>query len=262
MIAAEPLNALAPEIDSEDDDSPDGTRIASSTHATLRLWVVESGREVLAGEGHEGHLGRIAFSPDSTLIATPGSDGTIKLWKSGHYEELIPLNRHKENVTRVSFGSQGKRIYSESQNEKLVWDVATRRVIPDAKWDPPSEPVVVSPDGRWLLASQIDKVVLVDLEFKNSPGEKLYRAHKATFDSWWHQVQANEAVAKEDWYAAAFHFALLVKHAADQSKFRDELQTAYQKLVDQFQKDDRSLGAVLPALVKESLGISGGTDGR
>jgi eukaryotic-like serine/threonine-protein kinase len=241
--------------------SPDGTRIASSTHATLRLWVVDSGREVLAGEGHEGYLGRIAFSPDGTLIATPGSDGTIKLWKSGHYEESILLNRHKENITKVSFGLQGKRIYSESQNEKLVWDVATRSVISDAKWDPPAEPVVLSSDGRWLVASQIDKVVLIDLEYKNSPDEKVYRAHKATFDSWWHQVQANDAVAKEDWYAAAFHFALLVKHPSDQSKFRDDLQTAYQKLVDQFEKDDRSLAAVLPAIVRESLGISRGTDG-
>ena len=240
--------------------SPDGTRIASSTHATLRLWVVGSGREVLAGEGHEGHLGRIAFSPDGTIIATPGSDGTLKLWKAGRYQESIVLNRHKENVTRVSFGSQGKRIYSESQNEKLVWDVATRSVISDAKWDPPSDPVPVSSDGRWLVASQIEKIVLVDLEFKNSPDEKIYRAHKASFDSLWHQVQAKEAVAKEDRYAAAFHFALLVRHASDQSKFRDDLQTAYQKLVDQFEKDDRSVAAFLPEIVKESLRISGGTD--
>lgn len=240
--------------------SPDGTRIASSTHATLRLWAVESGREVLAGEGHEGHLGRIALSPDGTLIATPGSDGTIKLWKSGHYQESFFLNRHKENVTRVSFGSQEKRIYSESQNEKLVWDVATRSVIPDAKWDPPSDPVQVSLDGRWLVASQIDRVVLVDLEFKNSPDEKIYRLHKASFDSWWHQVQANEAVANEDWYAAAFHFALLVMHPSAQSNFRDDLQNAYQRLVDQFEKDDRSAAAILPAIVKESLRISGATE--
>ena len=240
--------------------SPDGTRIASSTHATLRLWVVGTGREVLAGDGHEGHLGRIAFSPDGTLIATPGYDGTIKLWKSGHYQESIPLSRHKETVTRVSFGSQGKRIYSESQNEKLVWDVATRSVIEDAQWDPPSDPVQVSPDGRWLVASQFDKVVVVDQQFKNSPDEKIYRAHKASFDTWWHQVQANQAVTKEDWYAAAFHFALLVKHASDPSNFRDDLQAAYQKLVDQYAKEDRSLAACLPIIVKQSLSISGDTD--
>lgn len=238
--------------------SPDGTRVASSTHATLRLWDVNSGRELLAGEGHAEHINRIAFSPDGSLIATPGADGTLKLWKASRYTESTVLSQHKELVTRVTFGSNGKRIYSESQNEKLVWDVASRNLIPGAKWDPPTEPIHVSSDGRWIVAAQIDKVLLVDQEFKNTPDEKLFRAHKASFDSKWHQSQANTAVATEDWFAAAFQFALLVKHDPDQKEFRDELQANYQKLVDQLRNDDRDVAALLPAIVEESLRISGG----
>ena len=238
--------------------SPDGTRIASSTHATLRLWDVGSGREVLAGEGHREHIGRIAFSPDGTLIATPGADGTLKLWKAGHYQESTILSRHKENVTRVSFGSQGKRIYSESQNEKLVWDVATQSLIPDAKWDPPADPVPVSSDGRWLVASQIDKVVLIDLEYKNAPDEKVYRAAKAQFDPFWHQELATAATSAKNWYAATFHFALLLKHDPDQASFYDGLQSSYQELKSQFEQTELDLMPHLALVVQESLKLPRG----
>ncbi len=242
--------------------SPDGSRIASSTHATLRLWVVGSGREVLAGEGHEGHLGRIAFSPDGTLIATPGSDGTIKLWKAGHYQESTVLSLHKENVTRVSFGSQSKRIYSESQNEKRVWDVATRSLLPDAKWDPPSDPVPLSSDGRWLVASQIDKVLLIDLEYKNTPDEKVYRAAKARFDLVWHQLQATAAAKAKNWYAATFHFALLVRKNPDQAAYRDGLQSSFAELESQFEQEGRDLDLHLAIIVKEALRLPLGNEMR
>ena len=240
--------------------SPDGTRIASSTHATLRVWGVGSGREVLAGEGHEGHLGRIAFSPDGTLIATPGSDGRIKLWKAGNYQESIVLSLHKENVTSVSFGSQGRRIYSESQNEKRVWDVATRSLVPDAKWEPPSDPVPLSSDGRWLVTSQIDKVVLVDLEYKNTPDEKVYRAAKAEFDPVWHQEQATVVTTAKNWYAATFHFALLMKNDPGQAAFYDGLHLSFQNLASQFELEGRDIELHLATVVKESLKLPRGNE--
>ena len=238
--------------------SPDGTRIASTTHATLRLWDVESGREVLAGNGHAEHINRIAFSPDGTLIATPGADGTLKLWKAGNYQESTVLSRHKENVIGVSFGSQGKRIYSESQNEKLVWDVATLSVIPGANWEPPSEPIPVSSDGRWLVISQIDKVVVVDLEFKNTPDEKTFRLAKAAFDPFWHQEQATDATKEQNWYAAVFQYALLMKYDPDQSSYYDGLHSCFQKLESEFEQNELDLEPFLIFVVKESLKLPRG----
>ncbi len=168
------------------------------------------------------------------------------------------MSRHKENVIWVSFGSQGKRIYAESQNEKLVWDVATRSLIPGANWEPPPEPIPVSSDGRWLITSQIDKVVLVDLETKNLPYEKAYWMAKARLDPPWHQSQAIAATKAENWYAATFYFALLIKYDPEKAAFHDGLQLSFKKLKSQFEQQELDVEPYLALVVKESLQLPRG----
>ena len=44
------------------------------------LWDVESGENIAAFRGHPTDIQSLAFSPDSTLLASGGFDGTILLW--------------------------------------------------------------------------------------------------------------------------------------------------------------------------------------
>jgi eukaryotic-like serine/threonine-protein kinase len=241
--------------------SPNGQRLATvSLDRMLKLWDIKSGRELATISRKNVEVLRVAFAPDNETIAAACIDHHIHLWPAWHDQEVTHLAGHTNSVGTVTFSNDGKRIFSESPSERLVWDVATGLPEANAKWEPPAEQKQVSPDGRWFVSSEFNHILLVDREYRNTPHEKAYRAAKARFEPEWHQVQANEAVAKEDWYAAAFHFALLVKRASDQSKFRDDLQTAYQKFFAQFEKDHRALTAFLPAIVKEFLNISGGTD--
>jgi WD40 repeat protein/serine/threonine protein kinase len=242
--------------------SPDGKRFAAcGTDHSVHLFETLSGQEIMTFFPGKDGVESVAFSPDGTrLAAAVAGIGNIRIWDAPQKHETAILSEHTDTVTSVTFSLDGSRIYSASENEKRVWNVATRETIPDAMWAPPEVITHTCPDGRWFVTTESNNVVLVDLEYKNTPDERARRKSKASFDSFWHQVQADEAVAKEDWYAAAFHFALLVKHVSDQSKFRDDLQNAYQKLVDRFEKDDRSVAAFLPAIVKESLSMSGGKD--
>ena len=95
--------------------------------------------------------------------------------------------------------------------------------------------------------------MLVDLEYKNTPDERARRKTKASFDSFWHLEQATDATTAKKWYAAVFHYALLMQHDPDQASFYDGLQSSFEKLKSQFEQEERDLEPHLATVVQEAL---------
>lgn len=63
--------------------SPDGKLALSggSDDGTMRLWDVETGRELVRYTGHAGRVWCVAFSPDGKLALSGGADTSIRLWE-------------------------------------------------------------------------------------------------------------------------------------------------------------------------------------
>ena len=58
--------------------SPDGKRIVSgSVDRTLRLWDVETAKELATFQGHTGHLTACVFSPSGERILLGDSSGNV-----------------------------------------------------------------------------------------------------------------------------------------------------------------------------------------
>lgn len=223
--------------------SPDGKRIATvGSDKALKLFDAFSGQEIM--HLNVGYSRRVAYSADGARLAVILNTGRVRIFDAPQKQETTILSGHTDTVTSVTFSPDGLRIYSESELEKLVWDIATLRKIQDASWEPPSVTTLTSPDGRWYVTFESKNIVLVDREFKNAPDEKAWRGAKASFDPFWHQIQANATTMADNWYAAAFHYAWLLKHEPDSLAHYLGLQSSYRRLAARDQAAVEALSRV------------------
>jgi WD40 repeat protein len=61
---------------------------------TVKLWSVESQKEVTTLQGHRDCVYSIAFSPDGKYLASSSSDYTVKLWSIESQKEVTTLKGH------------------------------------------------------------------------------------------------------------------------------------------------------------------------
>ncbi len=111
--------------------SPDGKWIVSSSYNnTVRIWDVETGEEILKLEGHTSCVYFVAFSPDGKRVVSASDDRTVRIWDVETGEEILSLMGHTAYVSSAVFSPDGKRVVSASaDNTVLIWDVETGKEI-------------------------------------------------------------------------------------------------------------------------------------
>ena len=100
--------------------------------------------------------------------------------------------------------------------------------------------------------------MLVDLQYKDTQWEKAFRAAKASFNPWWHRIQAKKVVEFKKWFSAIFHYSQLLKNDPEQSEYFDGLHLSHKKLVAKYKADRRGFELHLPEAVQDVLQLSPG----
>lgn len=72
--------------------SPNGKILASAGGGTIRLWEVETGRELRVFSGHNGAVYSVSFSPDGKWLASGGYDLIVRIWEVETGREVAKLS--------------------------------------------------------------------------------------------------------------------------------------------------------------------------
>ena len=139
--------------------SADGRRaVSGSSDAVLKVWDVESGRELRTLHGHADAVTAAELSADGRWAVSASLDRTLKLWDVASGKELRVLKGHTEGVTTAALSADERRLVSGSFDQTLiVWDLDSGRNLWVLKGHSASvRSVALSPDGRRALSGSDD----------------------------------------------------------------------------------------------------------
>src|SRR5262249_49709422 len=107
--------------------SPNGGRlVAGGEKKTVKIWDVQTERELQSLDGHSGDVSATAFSPDreGRWVASAGEDSTIKVWNSRTGELVHSFRGHTGLVTSLTFSRDGRQLFSGSRDKTVkVWNL-------------------------------------------------------------------------------------------------------------------------------------------
>jgi len=119
------------------------------TTGQLVLWDSATGQQLGIIKGHGKAITKVAFSRDAKLVASAGTDNTIKIWDVATQRELKTFTGHTAPIESMDFSPDGKLLASASDDgSTFLWDANTgEHLLTLISLDDGGEWMVVTPDG-------------------------------------------------------------------------------------------------------------------
>ena len=141
--------------------------VTDGVDSAVRVWEVETGKEIRKLEGHKGRVLGMAVLPDGKSVLTAG-DTSLILWDTTTGKETRRFKGHTAVLENVAVFDGGRRAVSGGYDRTLrFWDLASGQET-DRFFGHSYEVtgLAVSPDGKRLLSSDYNgrDLALWDIE--------------------------------------------------------------------------------------------------
>ncbi|HEV3146876.1 MAG TPA: WD40 repeat domain-containing protein, partial [Gemmataceae bacterium] len=137
--------------------SQHGHRLATASNDnTIRVWDLDSLREVDVLVGHQQAPRALAFSGDGAFLASHSLDGEIKVWdlRTGKRPPSFGASVHKDWVPCVVFLPGRQQLLSVCGDKKLrIWDWKTGAVLQTIPCREAPNHAALSPNGKLLAVA-------------------------------------------------------------------------------------------------------------
>jgi len=151
--------------------------VSSGWDKLVKIWNLNTCRMLSNLPGHTGYINTVTVSPDGSLCASGGKDGTAMLWDLNEGKHLYSLDAGAI-IHSLCFSPTSYWLCAGTQNSIKIWDLENKQVVCDLNKSHPdfflnnpsadektSDPICLSlawsHDGQLLYSGWSDNVVRV-----------------------------------------------------------------------------------------------------
>ena len=115
----------------------------------VQFWDLTTGTPIGDIKGHSRGVSKVAFSRDGKMLASAGTDNTIKIWDVASRTELRTLTGHTASIESMDFTPDGQLLASATEDgSTFLWDTKTgEHLLTLISLDDGGEWMVVTPQG-------------------------------------------------------------------------------------------------------------------
>jgi WD40 repeat protein/serine/threonine protein kinase len=142
---------------------PGGKQLATARgDRTVKVWDLDSGKEVLTVPEHQDRVYCVAYSSDGALAASADLSGRILIWESGS-GRVVQRIKASASVLSISFHPTGRQLAAAADTRTVkIWDCASGLPVQSLSGqNSMSLSVAFSPDGNRLATGNDDRTVRI-----------------------------------------------------------------------------------------------------